>query len=227
MNWNELGNEIIELNNYYHSKKLKLSMKDRLKDLVRDFRKILEMVEVDNKKALEYVKRRKPEDIKLGKIQKNVNNEMKKKLNLPDIIPVSSYTAGTNLLGISDLDFAVLVDDLNTEKLLKYSNILGLNGYKFTEIRQPGVGVHYVFEKYEDNVEIEMKLRDKKYFMDVIYPMHLFIDKKISKKDKILITWIKHNLKKNSKEGYKAFKVLYYEYGVAMAGLKDMLYPIN
>lgn len=226
MNWKNIGKNIIELNNYYHSKTVKLTKDDRLNGIIKSFREILN--KYSDKTASLYVKKRKPEDKKLKIIQEKIRKETINFLGIKDIIPVSSFTAGTNLIGISDLDYAVLVDEINENILLKYSNLFGMNGYVFKEIRQPNaIGVHYVFEKYIDNVEIEMKLRDKKYFLSTINPMHLYIDKKISKKDKETITWIKYNLKEKSKEGYKAFKALYYEYGIGMAGLKDMLYPIS
>jgi hypothetical protein len=43
--------------------------------------------------------------------------------------------ACTNLVGDSDLDFQILVDDLDFDTVLQYSNLFGLKGYKYIETR--------------------------------------------------------------------------------------------
>jgi hypothetical protein len=62
--------------------------------------------------------------------------------------------------------------------------------------------------------------------------MHHYLDNKMPKEHKATIAWIKHNLKQlsktnKSKKGvYDDFKALYYEQGLANAGVYEMLYPL-
>lgn len=74
------------------------------------------------------------------------------------VLPASSFSAKTNLVGESDINFNVLFDKLNISDLIKISNICGANGFEFIEIRSShDNGIHYVFQKFIDNVEIELK----------------------------------------------------------------------
>ena len=225
INWKKLGNHVTKINNHFHSQKIKLTNQQRLSGMAQEFRKLLEEVGGDDG-ASDYLRKRKAEDAKLKKIQTKTKKDAAEFLQNKNIIPANSFSAGTNLIGDSDLDFAVLVDKLDEETLVRYSNLFGLNGYRFTEVRQPGnKGVHYVFEKYVDGVEIEMKLREKDYFMKFIYHIHHFNDHVLSKKDKETITWMKYNFKETSKEAYDAFKSLSYEFAAESSGMKELLYP--
>ncbi len=227
MNWKQISENIILMNHHIRSKKNQLTIQQRLKAILIEFPQLLEQLSGEPE-AKTYIQNRKKEDHKLKKIQTKVQKDAIKFLDNKNIIPASSFSAGTNLIGESDLDFAVLVDNLDDETLMIYSNLFGLHGFQFTEIRQKGnIGVHYVFQKYVDGVEIEMKLRDKKYFMSFLYHIHHFNDHVLSKKDKETITWIKYNLKNNSKEAYDAFKSLYYDFASASSGMKQLLYPLQ
>jgi len=227
MNWKSIAENIIEVNNHLRSKKTKITTIQRLKGISQEFRKLLDQIG-ENESANDYIRRRKSTDVKLKKIQTKVKQETVKFLDNKNVIPASSFSAGTNLIGESDLDFAVLVEKLDEITLVRYSNLFGLNGYRFTEVRQMGnIGVHYVFQKYVDGVEIEMKLREKKYFMSFLYHIHYFNDNVLSKKDKEKITWIKYNLKETSNEAYNAFKSLSYDFASESSGMKQLLYPLK
>ena len=227
MNWKNIAENIIEVNNHLRSKKTKITTIQRLKGISQEFRKLLDQIG-ENESANDYIRRRKSTDVKLKKIQTKVKQETVKFLDNKNVIPASSFSAGTNLIGESDLDFAVLVEKLDEITLVRYSNLFGLNGYRFTEVRQMGnIGVHYVFQKYVDGVEIEMKLREKKYFMSFLYHIHYFNDNVLSKKDKEKITWIKYNLKETSNEAYNAFKSLSYDFASESSGMKQLLYPLK
>ena len=227
INWNKISQTAIETNNKFHSKKINMGPRDRLKNISTNFLLMIDEA-YDNIKAKEYLSKRKTEDKKLKKIQNTVKNDMIDFLKNKHVVACSSYSAGTNLVGDSDLDFQVLVDDLDLDTILQYSNLFGLKGYKYIETRQKDTdGIHHVFSKYEDNVEIEMKLGNKKFFMANLYHVHNYTDNIMDKKEKLKITWAKYNLKKTSKEGYAAFKSLYYEHSAYCAKLKAPLYKIK
>lgn len=227
MNWKSISENIIKINNHLRSKKTKITTSQRLKGIAQEFRNLLDQIG-ENENAKDYIRRRKSTDVKLKKIQTKVKQETIKFLDNKNVIPASSFSAGTNLIGESDLDFAVLVEKLDEITLVRYSNLFGLNGYRFTEVRQMGnIGVHYVFQKYVDGIEIEMKLREKKYFMSFLYHIHYFNDNVLSKKDKEKITWIKYNLKETSNEAYNAFKSLSYDFASESSGMKQLLYPLK
>jgi len=227
MNWKSISENIITINNHLRSKKTKITTSQRLKGISQEFRNLLDQIG-ENENAKDYIRRRKSTDVKLKKIQTKVKQETIKFLDNKNVIPASSFSAGTNLIGESDLDFAVLVEKLDEITLVRYSNLFGLNGYRFTEVRQMGnIGVHYVFQKYVDGIEIEMKLREKKYFMSFLYHIHYFNDNVLSKKDKEKITWIKYNLKETSNEAYNAFKSLSYDFASESSGMKQLLYPLK
>lgn len=223
--WKSLGNQLTKIDNYYHSKESNLTIKQRLEGIHKEFQKVLND-NAGNIKAIEYTQRRKELDINLEQIQHAIKKEAIELLNNESIYPVSSFTARTNLIGESDLDFAVLVDKLSEEVIKKYTKLFESNGYTFTEIRHAKtIGIHYVFQKFVYGVEIEMKLREKEYFQTIIHPIHQYIDESVSKEDKETITWIKYNLKGTT--GYSAFKVLYYENALACIGKDVLLYAVK
>lgn len=225
--WNVLGDKILKIDDYYHSLGTIITIDDRLKGIRKAFMEIL-AENSGNCQALEYIMKRKHQDEKLEKIQSIIKKEVADMLQITSVYPVSSFTAGTNLIGDSDLDFAVTVDKLDDESLIEYIKKFGEYQYQFTETRNAGtVGVHYVFQKFAEGIEIEVKLREKAYFESIVYPIHKYIDSITSEKDKETITWVKYNLKKVSKKAYDSFKILYYENVLECIGKNCLLYPLK
>ena len=64
------------------------------------------------------------------------------------------------------------------------------------------------------------------YYMNIHHKMHHYLDHDMPDRDKMIITWIKHNLKQ-SKDSYSTFKALYYEYALAKAGVDKLLYQLH
>lgn len=217
----------------YYTKKHKHTIKNRYKGLNEGMIKILKLTDKNYKQQAEkYYQKRTSLDKKLKKIQDNaikeVNNCMKKTINNIDyeILPASSFSAKTNLIHESDIDFAFLIKNMTKEPIIIAANILGLCGYKFKEIRNienPKL-IHYVFEKYIDNVEIEMKVRDKDGFTE-LYNIHNYLDNIMDKKTKMLITYLKHLLQKD-KVIYAKFKMIYYMHGCYHTKCKDLMYGL-
>jgi hypothetical protein len=147
-------------------------------------------------------------------------------------ISASSFSAGTNLLEESDLDFNIPIPDFTIPKLSEFYKILKANGYEFVKLMSAdNPGIHFVFQGFvnkgtKDEVEIEIKLRDAAYYMKVHHLMHDYLDNKMPKYHKETIAWIKSNLKPK-KDVYALFKALYYEQGLANASVYEMLYPLE
>ncbi len=231
--WPELGDSISENYKEFHKKSSGKTPQERLTDVRKYFIGLIQAVYKRDKPHIEaFIEKRKPIDEKLKRIETDLKVKIKDMLGI-EPISASSFSAGTNLLDESDLDFNIPVPDLDKPTLVKLSNICGLNGYEFVKIRSvDNLGIHYVFQGFVEGVEIEIKLRDAAYYKKVHHLMHHYLDNEMSKEHKATIAWIKHNLKQlsktnKSKKGvYDDFKALYYEQGLAGAGVYEMLYPL-
>jgi hypothetical protein len=230
LNWLDLGDYIDIIFNKLHSKKIKLSEKQRIKEIKNEFKNLIENVKkIEKNNAAKYIEKRNKIDNKLSKIQSEIKKELE--IFMPNCIvyPSSSFTAGTHLIDKSNLDFNLLFNNLDENKLIEISNLCGLYNFKFIGIRSKyNKGMHYVFAKFINKIRIEIKIRvDKNYYMKNHYKIHNYIDNIMSKEDKNIITWIKYNLKNNSKKHFNNFKALYYEYASANAKVYKLLYPIE
>ena len=230
LNWLDLGDYIDIIYNKLHSKKLKLSEKQRLIEIKNEFQNLIKNVQkIEKNNAAKYIKKRNRIDNKLFKIQSEIKRELENFMPPCIVHPSSSFTANTHLIDKSNLDFNILFDNLNETKLIKISNLCGLYNFKFIEIRSKNnKGMHYVFAKFINNVRIEIKIRvDKNYYMKNLYKIHNYMDNIMSKEDKDIITCIKYNLKNNSKKHFNNFKALYHEYASVNAKVYTLLYPLE
>jgi len=234
IDWNKVATHISTQYAHFHSKKLHLTPKSRL-DMIRLFFTdvVMRIHNHDQNEIATYVTERNEENIRLHTIEKTIKAEIEKMLGTHEVYSASSFSANTNLLGESDLDFNIPFNALD-EKLVGLSNKCGLHGYTFVEVRsEDNPGIHYVFQKIVDGVEIEVKLRHKPFYMEVHHKMHDYLDHHMSQHDKDTITWIKHKLnqlsKQNSskKKAYKLFKAMYYEQALSYAHVYKMLYPLE
>jgi hypothetical protein len=232
MNWNSIQDKVSSIYRTYHSKDASFSTKERLDGIVKGMETLITIVSADEESARSYVSRRTEQNQKLGRIQTQIQQQVSGFLGMK-AIPASSFSAGTNLIGESDLDFNVPVMNGEEEKMIRLANLCGENGYHFLEIRSKGrAGQHAVFQKWVDDldikVEIEVKLQfDGEYYLRVFIPLHHYLDHVMNDKDRTMITWMKYNLKILSKDGYATFKGLYYEYALAKSGGTQLLYPLH
>ena len=171
------------LNNYY-KKSNKLSIKNRYKGLSKTYNQILKIVNENYKKEAEkyYIKRSK-QDKKLTVIQNKAFKEIKNCIEKMDcfknnkikyeIIPASSFSGKMNLIGESDIDFAILLKKFDMNSVICLSHSLGKCDYKLTEIRNKNNNnkIHWVFQKYINGVEIEGKVRDYNGFKEFLKPI--------------------------------------------------------
>jgi hypothetical protein len=241
INWKIIGKMVSDKHTEYHSKAINMSSKKRLEGIHTFFVSILDFVwHNDEDKIMEYIEKRKKTNERLQMIQDDMLDEITEMLKPIKPIAGSSFTAGTNIIGESDLDFNIPVPDMDQKKLLKIAVECGKYGYEFADIRNADSedGVNYVFSKWvEDSVlgkvEIEVKLNHAIPYMKVMDKVHTYLDHRMPARHKHSIAWIKQHFKKlqksnnASKHNYKLFKSLYYEHALFPMGITEMLYPLQ
>jgi len=228
MDWTSIQGMVTSLYGTYHSNTASFSTKQRLDGIMNGMDELITIVSADREAAESYVSRRIEQNKKLSVIQEETQEKVSRFLGI-EAIPASSFSAGTNLIGESDLDFNVPVMNREEETMIRLSNLCGKNGYDFLEFRSKGrAGQHAVFQKWIDGVEIEVKLQfNGEYYRQFFIPLHHYLDHMLPDRDRTMITWMKYNLKKLSKDGYATFKALYYEYALAKSGGTELLYPLH
>lgn len=154
--------------------------------------------------ATEYYERRNRDNVKLQKIAAMVKKHIPYKLVL-----MSSFGAGLNLIGQSDIDFGLLVDDLTAEKSLEYEQVLKQYGFKFSQNVGDGDVQYWVCARVIDEVVVEIKIRDSKKSSEIVR-LHRVLDMQLSEQERILITWFKLKMKEISQEAYYASKLIIY-----------------
>jgi hypothetical protein len=223
-------------NNY--KKHQKKTIRERYKGISKGYYRILNFMEITYyDKAKQYYIKRTKGDKKLKKIQskslkeitKCINNPMchtKQKINYK-LIPASSFSAKTNLIGESDLDILLLVKRITDDDSICLSNALGMCDYGLSCVRnsENKDTKHWVFQKYIDKVEIECKLRSYEGFKEIL-KMHQYTDFGMTQKEKILATYTKYLLKKYSPKNYEKFKMIYYCNAGYHGKTKKLLYPL-
>jgi hypothetical protein len=201
--------------------------------------KVVSFLEEYTDRANEYYKQREeysnknvdPVNEKVKVIIKNIKSEYLKLFNEELTYSVaSSYSAKMNLIGESDIDYFILFKPLTTDKLIKISQLLEKYNFKFQKIRNSDKVdiVYYVYDQVIDGIEVEVKVRDLMYSRSVI-ALHNYIDNKLDKDLKILLTYAKYQLKLKSKEdksfkGYDLFKTIFYNY--CFTDIDDAFYII-
>lgn len=234
IDWNKVALYVSKQYAQFHSKKIHITPQKRLEMIRICFTDLLSRVyHHDNDEIKVYIEKRDEENKKLRIIEQKVKTDIEEMLDTKEVYSASSFSANTNLSGESDLDFNIPFDILD-KKLVQLSNQCGLYGYKFVEVRsEDNPGIHYVFQKIVDDVEIEVKLRHKPFYIQVHHKMHDYLDNHMPQIHKDTITWIKHKLnqlsKQNStkKKAYKLFKAMYYEQAISHAQVYKMLYPLE
>ena len=210
-------NETISKN---YKKSQKKTVRERYKGMSEGLKKIMNIINENwEKEAIRYYDKRTKSDERLKKIQKKAFDEIKKCIKDAEcfknikyvLVPASSFSAKTNLIGESDIDFGILIKNIDEDKAMCLSNALGKCNYLLTDIRNQDnkSKKHWVFQKYINNVEIEGKVRDYDGFKNIL-KMHTYTDKKMGKKDKMLTTYTKYILKKYARKEYENFKMIDY-----------------
>ncbi len=144
------------------------------------------------------------------------------------VVPASSFSARTHLAGESDIDFAVLIKRLDTNKVVCASNGLGACGFVYNDLRnrEDARHIHWVFQKFVDGVELEAKVRDDAGFKELL-KMHDYLDNGMDQDTRVLVTYIKHLLKTHSRKAYDEFKMFYYCQAGYHGGTRELMYPLQ
>lgn len=185
---------------------------------------IIPMLRYFSVEAEAYCVRRDAENVRLQKI---LTEEKSKLVGLFSDQPevevrlMSSVGARLNVIGESDIDFGICVQDLNCE-----NGDLEEEKYKFIGEKLKTLGfVHshdfnvtnpsnryFSFTKIVNCVEIEAKVRDYKT-TKVFIKLHEKLDNDLSEEQIVLCTYAKFLLShdKGNKQAYKNFKKILYE----------------
>ena len=211
----------------------------RYKGLAQTFDQIMDQAQSEfAAKAAAYYARRTPGDAALASLQASTKRELESCLSeaecLPmhrmsfEVVPASSFSARIHLAGESDIDFAVLVKNIDTNKVVCASNALGGCGFIYNDLRNVDSArhVHWVFQKYVGGVELEAKVRDKDGFRE-IFKMHDYLDNRLPQATRVMVTYVKHLLKSHSAPAYDMFKMFYYCQAAYHGGSRELMYPLE
>lgn len=185
---------------------------------------LLPLLQETQSLATEYVKKRdvKNEELKtyrdnyqsiLSKMAERMTKFLGKEVKSRS---ASSFDARIHLLGESDLDFAVMVENFDPNKdLWPIANCLGVLQLEYQETRNKHdrTHLHYVFSKMIGDVEIEVKVRDKRGF-ELALPCHEYLEG-LTEEKKVILTYGKYLLKVVAKDkiAYNAIKMIAYYAG--------------
>lgn len=191
--------------------KAQYDLKLDLETAFHTFNLIMNISKVFNKEALAYYKTVRASDTRFKEAQKIAMTELKKSVDVSDIIPSSSFTAKCNQLKDSDLDIYIYYK--------KMPDLSGLKQFGYTSKPSPNPA-YLIYSKSINSIDIEIKIRNYAEG-SLTRKLHHFLDKKLTTSERVAITYIKFNLVEN-KEAYKAFKYLVYNYCLYKMGEKKL-----
>lgn len=100
----------------------------------------------------------------LASVKDSVELELSTLLPEFSVVLMSSYGAKMHLTDNSDIDFGILVESLTDDVALNCRIRLESVGYKFNSV----INNYYSHTKFVDQVEIEVKVRDKQMSMQIV-----------------------------------------------------------
>ena len=217
-----------------------MTPRERYKGMAHTFDQILDLAKASGFEPAArayYAERRRDEDA-LEQLQAQTKEEIERciqetacaamhKLSFR-VVPASSFSARTHLTGESDIDFAVLINRIDTNKVVCASNGLGACGFVYNDLRNKESlrHVHWVFQKFVDGVELEAKVRDEDGFKEIL-KLHDYLDNHMDQDTRELVTYVKHIFKTHNRKGYDEFKQFYYSQAGYHGGTKELLYPLR
>ena len=203
----QLADDMKQIINNNYKKSQNFSVKQRLQNISDGFITIIDVIRNTwQSEADEFYKERAKKDKQLADIQSTALKEIAKGLDtykcdftgeiIYELALASSFSARMNLPGESDIDLRILIKNCTTDALICISNVLGKCDYTMTDIRNkmdPNI-THWVYNKYIDEVEIEIKVGDLDGYAE-IRKIHTFNDNNMDMKTKILATYGKYLFK--------------------------------
>ena len=135
----------------------------------------------------------------------NILNNIFENYNDVKVILMSSYGARMHVRDtMSDIDFGIIVRDINGRKIQKYSKILTGVGFIIVSVNN---GITILAKTYM-GISVEAKIRGSVESEAVIL-LHWFLDEYVSEKTKKLLTYVKY-LVKDNKKAYDGLKYVIY-----------------
>lgn len=166
---------------------------------------------------IRYIQKRDSVNQQIRSTVSDVFRELKKLFesdpDVVDLIPMSSYSAGTNLIHGSDVDFGIIIRSMDQKNSQRIRDILDTNGYMYTKSMN-GYMCYSKLVKTESGVEfeIELKVRDHHESLEVI-ALHHYIDHVCDERQKHIFTYLKHwslEHKNDYPKAYSKIKLLFY-----------------
>ena len=180
--------------------------------------------ELYRKEMVEYYNRRVQYNLNMMAIARNMVERLEKfcKENgiMANFVMTSSLNADINLMGDSDIDISMLVENCDYSVALGIGAKLATIGFgykKFVNPNQP-LNCYYLYSKIENGIEFEVKLRDSTK-SQLVLRLHNHMEQKLSVDEKMAITYGKLVFKETSKNettneeklAYLIFKKLVFE----------------
>lgn len=221
-----------------YSNDVDMTPRMRYRGLSQTFDRIIAIAHENyQEQATAYYAERSKGDAGLERLQNRMKEEIERCIEDTDcrdmhrlsyrVVPASSFSARTHLTGESDIDFAVLIKRLDTNKVVCASNALGRCDFMYNDLRnkESPRHIHWVFQKFVDEVEIEAKVRDDAGFKELL-KMHDYLDHRMPQDVRVLTTYVKHILKRHNHKAYDMFKMLYYCQAGYHGRTNELMYPL-
>ena len=174
--------------------------------------------------AIKYYKERNEKvNQKLNMIQEKVYSLLKTIVPKNYILKcTNSFSSNLHLIEDSDIDFTILIPDMKETDFTDIQSILEPYGFLYKEENSVGQPDHYyIFSKFIDGIEIEIKVRDELNSKRIMIA-HQYLDNTFDEELKPYVTYLKKLLKKSLT--YMYFKYMIYEYSLYMSGWKGELF---
>lgn len=125
------------------------------------------------------------------------------------VIPMSSLYAGTSVIGVSDVDFGIVIKNMTDQDVEIASSLIVPLGYTFTK----KIYDYHCFTQTIDGIEFELKVRDYDTSLHVI-KLHHYLDNHMCLTQKKQYTFIKHELSDSDPLGYDFIKFIFYNHAL-------------
>jgi len=212
---NNKDNDLLDLLKSLYERSRKLSNKKGLHLINTEMNTIIlnYLKEKYAKQSHKYILERDKKNKKIKPIVNSVINTLNKNINFKTISSpikfklMSSYSSGLNLVGESDVDIGCLVDKLDTINLMKINIKLCELGFVPTGLYvnpKDCSNKYFSFEKTIDNIEFEVKVRDKTDSNQIVQ-LDKLVETKLTKTQKKFYTYAKYILK--GSDVYKYIKL--------------------
>lgn len=217
MYWESINDNILSIYNKLHNDNF--SSKEKFLSLNTEFGNLIKKVKKDDSYNIEeYINKRNLSNInvKLKVNIKSIKKQIIRHLNNSNftneykVLSISDYSLGINVINDFNIKYMLFIksndNNINTIDLIKISNILGLHGFE-------------LIKQFNEDI-YEFKSNVKKFCVKIYVNFIEDIEKnfyyKIYNKDDIVnndvISFIKYNIMKFSKQDEIKFNIVFYNF---------------